>query len=92
MRTTIELQGGNPDQSILDYLQLVDSETPRKDLAANLLGFPSSAELIEQVQELDKNQLFELVQFEDTMSTLGIRLKLLDSREQTHHTLIEEGM
>jgi len=27
----------------------VDSETPRKDLAANLLGFPSSDELIEQV-------------------------------------------
>ena len=26
------------------------------------------------------------------MSTLGIRLRLLDSREDTHHTLIEEGV
>ena len=92
MRATIELLSGNADQSILDYLNLVDSETARKDLAANLLGFPGSAEMLEQVKDLDKDELFELVQYEDTMSTLGIRLKLLDCTNETHHTLIEEGV
>ena len=66
--------------------------TSREDLAANLVGFPTADDLRQQVRELNRDSLFELVQFEDTMSTLGIRLKLLDSREDTHHTLIEEGV
>lgn len=92
MRFTIEVLSGHPDQSILDYLKLVDMNLPRDDLAANLLGFPSATELRQQVRELNRDSLFELVLFENTMSTLGIRLRLLDSRQDTHHTLIEEGL
>ena len=92
MRLTVELLGGRCDQSIRDYLQLVSPSVPREDLAANLLGFANSQEMKSQVTELDKLQMLALVQFEHTMSTLGIRLKLLDCRQDTHHTLIEEGL
>ena len=92
MRYTIEVLSGAPTQSICDYLKLVDQEIPREDVAANLIGFPGSAQMKQACSELNKNELFELVPFEHCMATLGIRLKLLDSTEDTHHTLIEEGV
>lgn len=92
MRYTIEVSTSNADQSICDYLKLVDMNVPREDLAANIMGFASATELLEQVHELNRESLFDLVLYENTMSTLGIRLKLLDSRDETHHTLIEDGV
>ena len=92
MRYTIEMMSGAADQSICDYLKLVDPQADRQDVAANLIGFPTAEQVKQAVQELSKAEVFELVLFEDCMSTLGIRLKLLDSTEDTHHTLIEEGL
>ena len=93
MRYTIEVLSGDCDQQVCDYIKLVDQDTPREDVAAHLLGFPSAEQLkSEFTGDLNKEELFDLVQFENCMSTLGIRLRLLDSSEQTHHSLIEEGL
>ena len=92
MRYTIEVTSGEPNQDICDYLKIVSLEASRADVAANLLGFPSAEQLRTELGPLDKQEVFELVTPECTMSTLGIRLKLLDSTEDTHHTLIEEGV
>ena len=83
---------GAADQSVVDYIKLVDPEANRQDVAANLIGFPGSEQLKQSCSELSKEEVFDLVQFENCMSTLGIRLRLLDNTEDTHHTLIEEGL
>ena len=62
-------------------------------MAANLLGFPSSENMRRECHaDLTKTDLFDLVTFEHTMSTLGIRLKLLHPIDETHPDLIEEGL
>ena len=45
MRYTIEMLSGAADQSICDYIKLVDPEAAREDIAANLIGFPGSEQL-----------------------------------------------
>ena len=50
MRYIIEVLSNETDQSICDYLKLVDMNLPREDLAANLLGFPTANELRQQVR------------------------------------------
>lgn len=45
MRYTIEVLGSDCNQRICDYLKLVDQETPREDVAAHLLGYPSAEEI-----------------------------------------------
>ena len=77
MRITIELNTGS-DQDVLNYLRVVEAED-RELLAAKLLDFKSVEELREAFQDLPYHDLFDLVKMEDCMSTLGIRLKLLDS-------------
>ena len=77
MRITIETNTGS-DQDVLNYLRVVE-EQERELLAAKLLDFQSVEELKEAFQDLPYHDLFELVKMEDCMSTLGIRMKLLDS-------------
>ena len=77
MRITIETNTGS-DQDALNYLRVVDDQD-RELLAAKLLDFQSVEELKEAFQDLPYHDLFELVKMEDCMSTLGIRMKLLDS-------------
>ena len=90
MRYTIEVLGGDANQFICDYLKRVDPEIAREDLAANLLGFPSNDQMIRECHpNLTKTDVFDLVTFENTMSTLGIRLKLLHTTEETQPDLIE---
>ena len=92
MRYTIEVTSGEPNQDVCDYLKIVPLDASREDVAANLIGFPGATQLKQEVTELTRQELFEIVEYENTMSTLAIRLKLLDSTEDTHHTLIEEGL
>ena len=77
MRITIETNTGS-DQDALNYLRVVDDQD-RELLAAKLLDFQSVEELKEAFQDLPYHDLFELVKMEDCFSTLGIRMKLLDS-------------
>ena len=60
MRHTIEVMSNAADQSVLDYLALVDPKAPREDLAAQLLGFPGAEQFNSELnEELTKQEIFE---------------------------------
>ena len=89
MRITIETNVGI-DQDVLNYLRLVEGQE-REELAARLLDFKTVEELKEAFQDLPYHDLFELVNMEDCFSTLGIRLKLLDSAANEEKKIEEDG-
>ena len=60
------------DGEILTYLKLLDGQD-RRELAAKLLDYESVEKLEAQHGELTQEDLFTLVQEDNTMSTLGIR-------------------
>lgn len=61
------------------------SEYSRENLAARLLEFESYEQLKEQyAAQLTYHDLFEVVQVENTMSTLGIRLLLFEKKEENN--------
>ena len=78
MRIEIEVNSLN-DQDVINYLKLVEGQD-RGELVAKLLDFESLNNLKQVNQDLPYHELFELIPIENVMSTLGIRLKLLDKK------------